>query len=208
MELDNAIKCATKLLAVAEQREVIATTRDGNSNAVDLVRYVESTLGFTILGAGYYSMVFSHPSCPSKAIKLCVKREKDASETYYTLCRAKPSLHRPAVYDMQVSGNYMVAVIDKLEPMNRKATRVYDEHLGWFYRDKSTHPAAIDLREAIEFLAPAGYHVDLHSHNVMMNKNGHIVITDPFSDNNSPEKSRALRTQIEQQFALHSPIAA
>lgn len=208
MELDNAIKCASKLLSIAEQRGVTATTRDDNDDAVALVRHVESKLGFTILGAGYYSMVFSHPSCPSKAIKLCVKREQDPSETYYTLCRAKPSLHRPAVYDMQVSGNYMVAVIDKLKPMNYEAMQVYNNNLDWSERVNSKHPAAIDLRESIELLGPAGYYVDLHSHNVMMNKNGHVVITDPFSDNNSPEKSRALRTKIEEQFALHLPIAA
>lgn len=193
---DNAIKLADWLLGLADREEPDRTNYDTCTTSFE---YAAQGEGFNLLGAGYFADVFSHPSAPGYAIKVCV-RDGDSSPAYMAWARANPGPHVPRIHYLKRHGQYVVAVLDRLSPMDHNARNVYDEHLDRYLERTSDHPANLVAQRIRKFFDGA-CSFDLHSDNCMMDKNKQLVLTDPVSFSDS-EKSRALRTGIERAFDI------
>lgn len=193
---DNAIKLADWLLGLADREEPDRTNYDTYTTSFE---YAAQGEGFNLLGAGYFADVFSHPSAPGYAIKVCV-RDGDSSPAYMAWARANPSPHVPRIHYLKRHRQYVVAVLDRLSPMDYSARCVYDEHLDRYLERTSDHPANHVAQRIRKFFDGACI-FDLHTDNCMMDKNKQLVLTDPVSFSDS-EKSRALRTGIERAFDI------
>lgn len=144
-------------------------------------------------------MCFSHSSAPGYAIKVCV-REGDSSPAYMAWARANPGPHVPRIHYLKRHGQYVVAVLDELHPMDCDAKRVYETHLDRYLERTSDHPAN-QVAQRIRKFFDGACTFDLHPDNCMMDKNKQLVLTDPVSFSDSA-KSRALRTGIERAFDI------
>lgn len=193
---DNAIKLADWLLGLADREEPDRTQYD---TATTSLEYAAQGEGFSLLGAGYFADVFSHPSAPGYAIKVCV-RDGDSSPAYMAWARANPGPHVPRIHYLKRHGQYVVAVLDRLSPMDYNARDVYYKHLDRYLERTSDHPAN-QVAQRIRKFFDGACNFDLHSDNCMMDKNKQLVLTDPVSFSDS-EKSRALRTGIERAFDI------
>lgn len=193
---DNAIKLADWLLGLADREEPDRTNNDGCTTSFE---YAAQDEGFTLLGAGYFADVFSHPSAPGYAIKVCV-RDGDSSPAYMAWARANPGPHVPRIHYLKRHGQYVVAVLDELRPMDGTARRVYEDNLDRYLSVTTDHPAN-QVAQRIRKFFDGACTFDLHPANCMMDKNKQLVLTDPVSFSDS-EKSRALRTGIERAFDI------
>lgn len=193
---DNAIKLADWLLGLADREEPDRTNYDTCTTSFE---YAAQGEGFNLLGAGYFADVFSHPSAPGYAIKVCV-RDGDSSPAYMAWARANPGPHVPRIHYLKRHGQYVVAVLDELFGMDYEATCVYEEHLDRYLSKESDHPAN-QVAQRIRKFFDGACTFDLHPANCMMDKNKQLVLTDPVSFSDS-EKSRALRTGIERAFDI------
>lgn len=193
---DNAIKLAGWLLGLADREEPDGTCYDTYTTAFE---HAAQEAGFNWLGVGYFADVFSHPSAPGYAIKVCV-RDGDSSPAYMAWARANPGPHVPRIHYLKRHGQYVVAVLDELHKMDSDARREYDMHLDRHLDRTSDHPANQAAQRIRKFFEGACT-FDLHPANCMMDKNKQLVLTDPVSFSYS-EKSRALRTGIERAFEI------
>jgi len=193
---DNAIKLADWLLGLADREEPYRTQYD---TATTSFEYAAQDEGFSLLGAGYFADVFSHPSAPGYAIKVCV-RDGDSSPAYMAWARANPGPHVPRIHYLKRHGQYVVAVLDELFGMDDEAMCEYEEHLDRYLERTSDHPAN-QVAQRIRKFFDGACTFDLHEANCMMDKNKQLVLTDPVSFSDS-EKSRALRTGIERAFDI------
>ena len=193
---DNAIKLADWLLGLADREEPDRTNYDTCTTSFE---YAAQGEGFNLLGAGYFADVFSHPSAPGYAIKVCV-REGDSSPAYMAWARANPGPHVPRIHYLKRHSQYVVAVLDELQTMDWDARRVYEAHLDRFLEHTSDHPVN-QVAQRIRKFFDGACTFDLHCNNCMMDKNKQLVLTDPVSFSDS-EKSRALRTGIERAFDI------
>lgn len=194
---DNAIKLADWLLEQAYEKKPTGIP----DNSVDCGGFIgdmyDHDLG--LLGAGAYSMVFEHPDAPGMAIKLCIDGD-DSAPVYLAWARANPGPHIPRVHHLKRNANYVVAVLDRLYPMDEEARRVYKNNLNVGLSLVTDHPVSKAAQKIRNFFAGA-CNFDLHRQNCMMDKNKQLVLTDPVSGSDSNE-SRALRTGIERAFDI------
>lgn len=193
---DNAIKLADWLLGLADREEPDRTCSD---TATTSFEYAAQGEGFSLLGAGYFADVFSNPSAPGYAIKVCV-RDGDSSPAYMAWARANPGPHVPRIHYLKRHGQYVVAVLDELRPMDGTARRVYNDNLDR-YLSVTTDHTANQVAQRIRRFFDGACAFDLHHENCMMDKNKQLVLTDPVSFSDS-EQSRALRTGIERAFDI------
>lgn len=193
---DNAIKLADWLLGLADREEPDRTNYDTCTTSFE---YAAQGEGFNLLGAGYFADVFSHPSAPGYAIKVCV-RDGDSSPAYMAWARANPGQHVPRIHYLKRHGQYVVAVLDELRPMDGTARQVYNDNLDRYLSVTTDHPAN-QVAQRIRKFFDGACTFDLHDANCMMDKNKQLVLTDPVSFSDS-EKSRALRTGIERAFDI------
>lgn len=194
--LDNAKLLAEWILVEVEELGQEETWDSGDFGLRDRL----SDAGFHSLGSGYYAEVYSHPQAPGLVIKVSI-RQGDTAPLYLAWCRAHPQPHVPTVHYMKRSGQYTVAVLDRLSPMNKEGKDIYLANLNREMDKSDNHPvckAAAAIRRFFDGVA----RLDLHGDNVMMDGNGQLVITDPVSNTNYDEESRARRDGIERAFGI------
>ncbi|QDF45983.1 protein kinase [Vibrio phage vB_VpaP_MGD2] len=161
--------------------------------------------GYVKLGSGFFSQAWTHPDIKNYAIKLGFKKE-DSGAAYAAFCRDNQDLEGiPTIYGLERFSSCYVVLMDKLVAYDKlvrifKAKRAYHreadkpeldypsfmkqfDKLGdIFYcngNDESLaiYRTAIRVRDFFKGIAK----FDLHEGNVMVDKFGHLVITDPVS---------------------------
>lgn len=152
-------------------------------------------VGFKFLGAGHFSVAFSHDLLPGKVIKVGFKKE-DSGAAYAAWCRMNqgrvgvPTIHAIARH----AGCYTV-VLDHLDEYcyhagDGAASDLLDSYYNLAVetlhgRDPEIwDDYSMDLKQTMWdirafFVDIAGF--DLHSGNVMVSSRGELVITDPVS---------------------------
>lgn len=198
---DNAIVLADWLLNKAVEEQPTGTSEDYEARGNDEYLFEECAQdwGFSLLGVGFFAAVFSHKDAPGYAIKVCL-REGDSSPAYLAWARANPGPHVPRVHHLKRRGQYVVAVLDRLLPMDSAAVDVFEEHLDRDLSKVTDHPVSAVAQRIRKFFDGA-CNFDLHHANCMMDRNYQLVLTDPVSFSDS-EKSRALRTGIERAYNI------
>lgn len=195
--LDNAKLLARWLLTEAVE---LGPEETWDSGDFEFRGHVTNN-GFVAEGSGYYAEVYSHPQAPGLVIKVSI-HEGDTAPLYLAWARANPQRYVPNVHFMERRGQYTVAVLDKLRPMDMAASRVYGKNLNRNMNKSGDHPicrTAAKIRTFFEGVA----RLDLHEANVMMDNNDQLVITDPVSNSNYDEESRARLDGIERAFGMH-----
>lgn len=150
--------------------------------------------GFELLGSGYFSIAVSHASLPERVLKVGLKKE-DSAAAYTAWCRMnKGKAGVPTIHATKRSTGCYVVVLDELFPLD---TNKLNEWRGFRAAAAGVHnrewtnearEAALDalyktgqdIREFFRDLAT----FDLHEDNVMVDKHGNVVITDPVSYTN------------------------
>ena len=197
-QLEEAIALSDILISLAE-KHALDDTED--SQAAMFEEEAERLRGFTLLGKGYFSMVFSHDKLPSLVVKFCPKGIEDSGIAYLAWARAHPGPHVPRVHHIKRHGPYYVAVLDRLNPLNSDGHKQYSAWLSdarWnlgYSIENTLSATALRISQFFEGAAE----MDLHDQNCMQDLNGVVIITDPLSYSKTPE-SRALRTGIERAF--------
>lgn len=152
--------------------------------------------GFVPIGAGHFSMAFVHAAVPGKVIKVGI-RGGDTAPLYLAWCRRNKLPYLPAVYALEKSRNYHVAVLDRLRPLDamcdedgrswrnirsRITSSLIDPTYGGNHRAalekhfKGISDTCLRIGEAF-----SGFRYDLHPANMMVDSNNMLVVTDPIS---------------------------
>ncbi|AGZ17777.1 kinase [Vibrio phage phi-A318] len=161
--------------------------------------------GYVKLGSGFFSQAWTHPEIKNYAIKLGFKKE-DSGAAYAAFCRDNQDLEGiPTIYGLERFSSCYVVLMDKLVAYD-KLTRIFKTKREYYRAAGKTaleYPAfmkqfgkleeifycndndeslpiyktAIRVRDFFRGIAK----FDLHSGNVMVDKFGHLVITDPVS---------------------------
>lgn len=153
--------------------------------------------GFNLLGAGYFSMVFSHKDHPEHAFKVGLKKE-DAGAAWAAYCRAHVGPHLPKILYMDRMSNVWVAIMPKYEKNwgNEGLLKLAHNIMRRGEPVQAAEWAGIELasgsafqhdRAFLDTAAAAGaffkgmVRVDLHGENVMRDADFNLIMTDPFS---------------------------
>lgn len=161
--------------------------------------------GYIKLGSGFFSQAWTHPDIKKFAIKLGFKKE-DSGAAYAAFCRDNQDLEGiPTIYGLERFSSCYVVLMDKLVAYD-KLTRIFITKRAHYRAAGKTaleYPAfmkqfgkleeifycndndeslpiyktAIRVRDFFKGIAK----FDLHEGNVMVDKFGHLVITDPVS---------------------------
>lgn len=146
--------------------------------------------GFEFLGNGFFSAAFKHEMLPQKVIKIGFKKE-DSGAAYAAWCRMNQGrIGVPVIHGIARHAGCYSVVLDELKVLAYGdrciATKQYNLALSTiggtdvdFWDDFS-----MDLKQTVHdirafFKDIASF--DLHIGNVMVDRNGNIVITDPVS---------------------------
>lgn len=146
--------------------------------------------GFEFLGNGFFSAAFKHEMLPQKVIKIGFKKE-DSGAAYAAWCRMNQGrIGVPVIHGIARHAGCYSVVLDELTTQaygdRSKAMQQYNLALSTiggtdvdFWDDFS-----MDLKQTVHdirafFKDIASF--DLHIGNVMVDRNGNIVITDPVS---------------------------
>lgn len=146
--------------------------------------------GFEFLGNGFFSAAFKHEMLPQKVIKIGFKKE-DSGAAYAAWCRMNQGrIGVPVIHGIARHAGCYSVVLDELTTLaygdRSKAMTQYNLALATiggtdadFWDDFS-----MDLKQTVHdirafFKDIASF--DLHIGNVMVDRNGNIVITDPVS---------------------------
>lgn len=203
-QLEEAIALSDILISLAGKYELDGTDDYRADRFEEEASYSH---GFTLLGKGFFSMVFSHAKLPSLVVKFCPKGIEDSGIAYLAWARAHPGPHVPRVHHIKRHGPYYIAVLDRLNPLNSDGQKQYRTWLSEARRnleysiENALSATALRISQFFEGAAE----MDLRDENCMQDLNGVVIITDPLSYSGTPE-SRALRTGIER--ALLSRDAA
>lgn len=158
-------------------------------------RAVMTEAGFVFLGAGFFSAAFSHPLVPERAFKVGFKKE-DSGAAYTAFCRANQ--HRPGipkVYAVERHQSCYTVVLDLLTEFDfcgaskeasdgfNMARDIIEYGRGQSYAALRTAAGntLCDTAFAIHEFFTGIASFDLHPGNVMLDKRGELVITDPVS---------------------------
>ncbi|WWT42352.1 protein kinase [Vibrio phage Va-ZX-1] len=172
------------------------------------VREFEDTAkekGYIKLGSGFFSQAWTHPEIKNYAIKLGFKKE-DSGAAYAAFCRDNQDLEGiPTIYGLERFSSCYVVLMDKLVSYD-KLVRIFrtkqeyhrvadkpvisypafmqhfDKLTEIFYSNVNDDSLALfrtasRVRDFFRGIA----RFDLHEGNVMVDKYGHLVITDPVS---------------------------
>jgi len=154
-------------------------------------------LNFEHLGKGMYANVFAIPNT-DKVIKVA---SNDAWPDYikWATKNGYAGKFAPKVYSLKFHDGWYVAIMERLVD-TMKNFRVSSEQYQLYYdhvaRRSSDIPARSskgkpkDLIEFVHNLRDAGLANDLHQGNVMVRKDGQLVITDPSHGGFSSERFR------------------
>lgn len=138
-----------------------------------------------VLGSGYFSAALSSPLLPGRIIKVGFKKE-DSGAAYIAWCRANQGREGvPVVHDIQRHEGCYTVVMDELKPLCRKDRVNMDRFMHAraclegddAVPETSLGETARSIREFFKGVAS----FDLHDENIMVDKRGNLVITDPVS---------------------------
>lgn len=153
-------------------------------------------LGFEFLGSGYFSIAVAHPALSERVLKVGLKKE-DSAAAYTAWCRMNQGRAGvPNVHATKRSTGCYVVVLDELFPLDTDKLREFrgfraaaaGVHNLHFVVPPTASQADTDklnalyetgksIREFFKGLAT----FDLHTENVMVDKKGNVIITDPVS---------------------------
>lgn len=181
----------------------VRTTR-----AFDKIQDILHGRGWTFSGNGHFAGVWTKGGT---ALKIGLKNE-DSGATYAAWARAnqgKPAV--PNIHALMRGEFHYAVVMDRLYKFDRHSPRT-DPHLMAEYeclrdavvlgmRDYSTNFPSVETGVSIHHFFKGLAEFDLHSGNVMLDRHGNLVITDPVSfcgikekvanDNPRPEPRKA-----------------
>ena len=176
-----------------------------------------SSCGFKRLGNGHFSAAYSHPMLPGKVIKVGFKKE-DSGAAYIAFCRMHQGrVGIPVIHDVQRHAGCYTVVMDHLQDarsaVDEYPSRAYTEY--YVARHGVEYGELSDTKEAHEYtqreldLAETAKEInkffkgiarfDMHPGNIMLDKQGNIVITDPVSFSND---QKATEFQIDPEQLL------
>lgn len=172
----------------------LGTSYVGNNSWIDDLKETARHAGFEFLGSGYFSAAFSNDALPGRVVKVGFKKE-DSGAAYAAFCKAHQGLKGiPNVYAVQRHSHCYTVVLDHLKEFTphgqTEAQREqYETICELVQRDvdvnEDTHLDALadtcnKIREFFKGIAS----FDIHWGNVMIDKHGDLVITDPVSYSN------------------------
>lgn len=162
--------------------------------------------GFNLLGNGHFSAAFKHELLPGKVIKVGFKKE-DSGAAYVAFCR----MHQgragiPNVHHVERHAGCYTVVLDELEPCQRFENDKHDHYADLAYQfiesdfavtnfDPDAHDAedlpfietCLNIRKFFYGIAS----FDMHSGNIMFDKDGNPFITDPVSFSHDRDREEA-----------------
>lgn len=211
-ELDKRQPMLVDLLAqiVNHETQDGAITAAAGNTALERMDYwqtlaeVLKDCGFERLGNGHFSAAYKHEMLPGKVIKVGFKKE-DSGAAYVAFCR----MHQgragiPTVHDVQRHAGCYTVVLDELKEYGGTS----DAHLDNQYycvqyaiaagynkerllaedaeyaKYTALIESAIEVRKFFSGIA----RFDIHSGNVMVDRTGNLVITDPVSFSHDKEE--------------------
>lgn len=150
-------------------------------------------IGAKHLGSGNFASVFKHPKLEGKVIKV-VLNVADNYHEYARWCMTQDNRHIPKIHHMEdIGGGRYIFVLDELISISdmwntpRDARTVRDVlNYGWCdkeYIERFDVEISRELTDAMIGLLLLkecnSLRFDLHKGNMMLDKSGNIVITDP-----------------------------
>lgn len=194
------------------------------------LRAYTSSVGFKFLGAGHFSAAFGHDMLPGRIIKVGFKKE-DSGAAYAAWCRMNQGrVGVPVLHAVARHASCYTVVMDKLEELPHSRSDWSSDNRTQFsivrsqiyrieYSGEIGYPVSteyeMDLKQTADdiwrfFEGIASF--DIHPGNVMLSKDGNMVITDPVSWTNEEVVSRdKFQCEVDELLAeieLHAQQAA
>lgn len=172
----------------------LGTSYVGNNSWIDDLKETARHAGFEFLGSGYFSAAFSNDALPGRVVKVGFKKE-DSGAAYAAFCKAHQGLKGiPNVYAVQRHSHCYTVVLDHLKDFtvaNETAEQYAQykticelvQHDGHINEDDHEGPLAETCNKIRAFFKGIAS-FDIHRGNVMVDKHGDLVITDPVSYSN------------------------
>lgn len=166
----------------------------GENGWMDDLKETARHAGFEFLGSGYFSAAFSNDTLPGRVVKVGFKKE-DSGAAYAAFCKAHQGLKGiPNVYAVQRHSHCYTVVLDHLKEFtSRDQTETQREqyeticelvqHDGNVNEDEHEGALAETCNKIRTFFKGIAS-FDIHRGNVMVDKHGDLVITDPVSYSN------------------------
>lgn len=147
------------------------------------------SLGYIKLGSGHFSQAWTHPEISEHAIKLGFKKE-DSGAAYAAFCRQNQGMAGiPTIYGIKQLGCGYTVLMDKYSPCTdlcrvsvlshimRNTKHSINFQIISPKADEELNNTARLIGEFFRGIAA----IDLHDENVMEDKEGNLIITDPVS---------------------------
>ncbi|QEG13341.1 putative protein kinase [Klebsiella phage vB_KpnP_NahiliMali] len=172
----------------------LGTSYIGNNDWMEDLKETARHAGFEFLGSGYFSAAFSNDALPGRVVKVGFKKE-DSGAAYAAFCKAHQGLKGiPNVYAVQRHSHCYTVVLDHLKEFtSRGQTEAQREqyeticelvqHDGNDNEGEHSGPLAETCNKIRTFFKGIAS-FDIHRGNVMVDKHGDLVITDPVSYSN------------------------
>ncbi|AWD92623.1 serine-threonine kinase [Dickeya phage Ninurta] len=172
----------------------LGTSYVGSNRWIDDLKETARHAGFEFLGSGYFSAAFSNDALPGRVVKVGFKKE-DSGAAYAAFCKAHQGLKGiPTVYAVQRHSHCYTVVLDHLKEFTIRDQTDEQEsqyetisalvsYSGANYESEHYGPLADTCNKIREFFKGIAS-FDIHSGNVMIDKHGDLVITDPVSYSN------------------------
>lgn len=200
-------------------------TAENSNNALEYMSYwltLNEKLAdadFERLGNGHFSAAYCHPLLPGKVIKVGFKKE-DSGAAYAAFCRMNQHMEGiPTIHDIQRHAGCYTVVLDELEPLadwcrgeSDKVRHHYE--LAKTIIDIGSKAGAAGLMNkyplsprfeetcwAIRTFFNGIASFDMHSGNLMKNKAGDLIITDPVSFSDDKLKDDKFHCDAEELLA-------
>ncbi|QEG12914.1 putative protein kinase [Klebsiella phage vB_KpnP_Sibilus] len=172
----------------------LGTSYVGNNGWIDDLKETARHAGFEFLGSGYFSAAFSNDALPGRVVKVGFKKE-DSGAAYAAFCKAHQGLKGiPNVYAVQRHEHCYTVVLDHLKEFTvanqteeqyaqYKTICELVQHDGHINEDDHEGALAETCNKIRTFFKGIAS-FDIHRGNVMVDKHGDLVITDPVSYSN------------------------
>lgn len=164
-----------------------------------ILKEMAGDAGFMFLGAGHFSAAFKHEMLPGKVIKIGFKKE-DSGAAYAAFCRANPNtVGLPIIHALERHTSCYSVVLDELQEFPRRGATPHQNKQYDIARDVIDYDSKVwrsedeyeqlneferNLLVTAEKIRAFFYGVgsfDCHRGNVMLDRWGRLVITDPVS---------------------------
>ncbi|ENM2303259.1 hypothetical protein AB6W40_002616 [Salmonella enterica] len=156
-------------------------------------------VGLTFVGIGMYAVVVEHPNYPERVFKVTTSRW-DGYREYAKYCIAnKGKKFLPVIHSANEKGNFGWYELDKYYPIldpnggYEAFVSIYVEdmyayaHAGQYsdsVKDLEGRPEAIEIYKRAKEIADLyknSFTLDIHTGNIMLSKDGEVIITDPLA---------------------------